>query len=129
MALDVKEIVRIVAPEFQNIPDSELDNWVEIFKPYVSKKQFGNLYNQALAYLICHKMKVAGLGEDDGLGSVSDAIRVGSYSEGSRSVSFAGLGTGGSADDEFKLTPYGVQYVTLKRCVVVPITINGSQYA
>lgn len=120
--MTVIEIIRLVAPEFESVSDVELEEWIEFAKPFVSKKQFGKLYNHAIAYLICHKMKSAGLGVDDGMGSYSDAVRFSSYSEGSRSVSFNGVG---ASDDELRLTPYGMQYLNLRKSVIVPITISN----
>lgn len=122
--MTVIDMIRLIAPEFDNTSDNELEQWIEFATPFVSKKQFGKLYNQALALFICHKMKVANLGEDNGMGTFADAVRFSSYSEGSRSVSFNG-GINGSADDELKLTPYGLQYISLRKMVVVPITSSG----
>lgn len=122
--MTVIDMIRLIAPEFNNVSDVELEDWIEFTKPFVSKKQFGKLYNQALALLICHKMKVANLGVDDGMGTFADAVRFSSYSEGSRSVSFNN-GRNGTADDELSLTPYGLQYIALRKMVVVPITSSG----
>lgn len=124
--MTVIDMIRLIAPEFDNVPDTDLELWIEFALPFVSKKQFGKLYNQALALFICHKMKVANLGENsnDGMGTFADAVRFSSYSEGSRSVSFNN-GINGSADDELKLTPYGLQYIALRKMVVVPITSSG----
>lgn len=124
--MTVIDMIRLIAPEFDSVSDVDLDQWIEFAKPFVSKKQFGKLYNQALALFICHKMKVANLGDgaNDGMGTFADAVRFSSYSEGSRSVSFNN-GRSGSADDELSLTPYGLQYIALRKMVVVPITSSG----
>lgn len=122
--MTVIEMIRLIAPEFDWTSEADLEQWIEFAKPFVSKKQFGKLYNQALALFICHKMKVAGLGENDGMGTFADAVRFSSYSEGSRSVSFNN-GRSGTADDELTLTPYGLQYIALRKMVVVPITSSG----
>ena len=124
--MTVIDMIRLIAPEFDNVSDVDLEQWIEFVKPFVSKKQFGKLYNQAMALLICHKMKVANLGVDDGMGTFADAVRFSSYSEGSRSVSFNN-GRSGTADDELTLTPYGLQYIALRKMVVVPITSSGLQ--
>lgn len=121
--MTVIDIIRLIAPEFDNVSDVDLEEWIDFAKPLVSKKQFGKLYNHALAYIICHKLKSCGYGIDDGMGSYSDAVRFSSYSEGSRSVSFNGLG---SSDDDLRLTPYGIQFINLRRSVVIPITIAGA---
>ena len=123
--MTVIDMIRLIGPEFDNVSDVDLEQWIEFALPFVSKKQFGKLYNQALALFICHKMKVANLGDsNNGMGTFADAVRFSSYSEGSRSVSFNN-GINGSADDELKLTPYGLQYIALRKMVVVPITSSG----
>jgi hypothetical protein len=74
------EIFRLVATEFKDVDDAEVEKWVELSKPFVSKKKFGNTYNHALAYLAAHKLKMAGYG-DNTMGKVDDALRVSSFSE------------------------------------------------
>ena len=61
---------------------------MELSKPFVSKKKFGNTYNHALAYLAAHKLKMAGYG-DNTMGKVDDALRVSSFSEGDASIGFS----------------------------------------
>lgn len=126
--MTVIEIVRLVAPEFDEISDGVLEQWIEICKPLVSKKQFGKLYEQALAYLICHKLKMTGEGENalGALGSVSTAFSVGSVSDGGTSISFSGAGqSNATTDAEFALTVYGAQFLHIRKSVIVPIHISG----
>lgn len=124
------EIIRIVGTEFSSVTDEALEQWIEIVKPMVSRKQFGKLYEQALAYLVCHKMKMAGNGENplgEGLGNISAiGFAVGSVSEGGSSISFgASQGSNLTPDAELALTGYGLQYLTLRRLVIVPIHVSG----
>ena len=68
---------------------------------------FGKLYDQALALLTAHRLKMAGYG-DSTYGTVGDTLRIGSYSEGETSVSFTvNQGTNLLVDAELALTPYG----------------------
>ena len=57
------EHIRLIGKEFKDTSDDELMLWIEMVRPMVSKKQFGKLYDQAIAFLVCHKMKMAGHGE------------------------------------------------------------------
>ena len=96
----------------------------------VSKKQFGKLYEQAIAYLVCHKLKMAGHGENPlgELGAIGIGFAVGSVSEGGSSVSFgANQSSNLAADAELGLTVYGVQFLQLRRMVIVPIHCSGEQ--
>lgn len=122
------EIIRLVGEEFKSVADDTLEKWIEIVRPMVSRKQFGKLYEQAIAYLVCHKMKMAGLGENPlgELGTIGIGFAVGSVSEGGSSISFgANQSSNLAADAELGLTVYGVQYLQIRRSVIVPIHCSG----
>lgn len=122
------EIIRVAGSEFDAVSDSDLAAWIDIVRPMVSRKQFGNLYEQALAYLVCHKMKLSGLGDTviDGINPFTSSAGVLSVSEGGSSISFGNSqSTNLSADAELGLTVYGVQYLQLRRMVIVPIHCGG----
>ena len=78
------QYIRLIGKEFISLTDAELHLWVEMVRPMVSRKQFGKLYEQAIAYLVCHKLKMAGYGENPlgeacpraGAASASGRIRV-----------------------------------------------------
>lgn len=126
--MTVIETIRLVGSEFKDVPDTELEQWIELVSPMVSKKQFGKLYEQALAYLVCHKMKMTGKGENPlgELGTIGIGFAVGSVSEGGSSISFgANQSSNIATDAELGLTAYGVQYLSLRRMVIVPIRCNG----
>lgn len=122
------DIIRLVASEFSGIPDEKLSQWIEIARPMVSRKQFGNLYEQGLAYLVCHMMKMSGLGDNPlgDLGTVGVGFAIGSVSEGGSSISFgASQSSNLAADAELGLTAYGVHYLQIRRSVIVPIHVSG----
>lgn len=134
------QIFRIVAQEFAAIPDDDtvdeetgattigVNTYLELYADQISQKRFGNLYEKALAYLTAHKLKMQGLGsdKDGGIGTIADALRVSSYSEGETSISF---GTSQAAnlevDGEYALTIYGIEFLAIKRSVIVPIINAG----
>ena len=128
--MTVIEIIRLVALEFRSVEQDKLAMFVEIVRPMVSKKQFGKLYEQALAYLVCHKLKMAGYGENPlgEMGAIGIGFAVGSVSEGGSTVSFgANQSSNLATDAELGLTAYGVQYLQLRRSVIVPIHCAGEQ--
>ena len=107
-----------------------MDQWIEMVKPMVSKKQFGKLYEHAIAYIVCHKMKMAGLGDSSlgDLGKVGNGFSVSSVSDGGSSISFANNGAGNLATDaEYGMTSYGTQYLQLRKMCVVPIHVSGEE--
>ena len=119
------QIFRLVANEFADVTDETVNQWIELTEPLISKKRFGKLYEQALALLTAHRLKLAGFG-DTTLGTIGDSLRVGSYSEGETSVSFTvSQSTNLLADAELALTAYGLSYLTLRRLVIIPIRSAG----
>ena len=126
--MEATKIIRLIGGEFHDVSDEDLGDWIKVVRPMVSKKQFGRLYEQALAYLVCHKMKMSGLGESplEELGNIGIGFAVSSVSEGGSSVSF-GVNQGAviAKDAELGLTSYGVQYLSLRRLAIIPIRCAG----
>lgn len=119
------ELFRMNAGEFADVSDSDVLKWIRIVRPLISKKRFGRLYQQAIVLLAAHKMKLAGLG-DNTTGSIGDVMRVSSYSEGEVSVSYGvAQNINATVDAEYTLTIYGLQYLNLRRLVIVPIVVSG----
>lgn len=131
--MPVHDYVRMIGPEFNTVGDDVICDWIEFCRPFVSKKQFGNMFNQAMAYFVCHRMKMAGLGVNilSGMtGSSSGDIGTGysatSVSDGGTSISFASSGVGNTTTDaELAQTVYGAQFLQIRKMVVVPIHISG----
>ena len=51
--------------------DAKVSQWLELTAPLISKRVFGKLYDQALALLTAHRLKMAGYG-DNSYGTVGD---------------------------------------------------------
>lgn len=125
------QIIRLIGGEFASVSLETLEQWIEIVRPMVSRKQFGKLYEQALAYLVCHKLKMSNLGENPlgPLGQIGVGFSLGSVSEGGSSISFgAGQSSNLAPDAELGLTVYGLQFLSLRRQVIVPIHISCEPY-
>lgn len=132
--MGILAIVRIVAPEFSSVVDDTVNSWITLTKPLVSAKKFGDLYNQAVALLTCHRMKLSGQFEaatEGGSGvaeimNLANTGKVTSYSEGDVSIGFSAGSSAGStsSSDYYATTPYGQQYLELLRGLVVPINIR-----
>lgn len=122
---DAVKIFRMVATEFETLDDDTVKSWIDLTAPLISRKVFGKLYAQALALLTAHRLKMAGQGNNR-YGTVGDSLRIGSYTEGSTSISFSvSQGTNLTVDAELALTQYGLEYLTLRRLVVIPIRSAG----
>jgi hypothetical protein len=132
------EIFRLVATEFGGITDDAVEVWIELTKPLVSKRRFRNLWSQAVALLAAHRMKMANAGTADGLDPMGDVgsigvgniMRVANYSEGETSIGFNGnIAQYTETNAELALTPYGVQYLSLRRMRIMAITSAGEPNA
>ena len=100
---------------------------MELYSDQISRKRFGKSYDKALAYLTAHKLKMSGYGDIDATGNIADSLRVSSYSEGETSISFStNQGANLQSDAEFALTIYGLEFLTLRRNVIIPI-ISASE--
>ena len=126
--MEALEIVRMIAKEFDSVENSEVEKYIELEKPNISKKVFGSSYEKALALLAAHRMKMNGYGSSE-YGTIADSIHMTSFSEGESSVTFSHSQANNSqVDGEYTLTTYGLQFLTLKRNMVIPIRVGGEGY-
>ena len=121
--MTVLETVRLIGHEFSDVSDETVNKYIELVSPMVSRKKFGKLYTQAIAYLVCHQLKTIGLGANSAFGSIDDAMRVASYSEGGTSVSFSSPQSSAQQDGELALTIYGLKFIELRKLVIMTINI------
>jgi len=133
---DVLKIFRRIASEFKAIADDEVTEWIELTAPLVSKRRFMNLWAQALALLTAHRMKMSNVGADAGAATDSNELNsvrmmgVANYSEGEVSIGFnTNLASLTGADAELAMTPYGIQYLSLRRMRIAPIVSAGEPNA
>ena len=133
MALtSVLSIFRIVAPGFKGIDDETVNLWIELTDPLVSRRRFGRLHSQALAFLTAHRMYLADIGHEDeemvdglNLGNLAagKTRHISSFSEGKVSISFnhdqGDLDTEGDA--YYGLSKYGIEFLKLRRKRVVSL--------
>ncbi|MCI8627776.1 MAG: DUF4054 domain-containing protein [Lachnospiraceae bacterium] len=61
--MEALELIRATMTEFSEVEEDTIKVFLTLAEPLVGKKRFGKFYQQALAYLTAHKMKLAGLGE------------------------------------------------------------------
>ena len=132
--LEVLETFRLLAPKFEETVDTTVKQWIVLTKPLVCPDRFRRVYDQALALRTAHRMKLAGVGvtiEDplDGIGDIAlgNFMRVNNYSEGQTAIGFNhNIGQYLEDDAELALTEYGIQYMTLRDSMIVPIISSGA---
>lgn len=138
--MEALQIFRIVASEFNDIPDEDVTDpesgkvtaygvktYLELYSDQISQKRFGKTYQKALAYLTAHKLKMNGYGNTEN-GTIGDSLRVSSYSEGETSVSYStNQQSNLQVDAEYALTVYGLEFLTLRRNAIIPIVSAGER--
>ncbi|MCD8364445.1 MAG: DUF4054 domain-containing protein [Clostridiales bacterium] len=127
-----KEIIRLMYTEFASVDDDTLDAIIALCRPLVSKVKFKGQYEWAVALVAAHKMKLQGYGDsliDSGV-TLASANGLASVSEGNTSISFDTSTTSLASTDpetaEYAKTIYGLQFLTLRRQMVMNIVIDGS---
>lgn len=122
------EIVRLLAKEFDTVNDETVQKYIMLEEPNISKKVFGSSYEKALALLAAHRMKMNGFGSTE-YGTIAESVHMTSFSEGESSVTFAhNQANNSQVDGEYTLTTYGLQFLSLKRTVIIPIMVGGERY-
>ena len=126
------DILRTIAPEFKAVSDEEVQKFLVLCVPLVSKKRFWELYDQALALLAAHRMKLSGLGVSviggsSGEGGAAAGFQLASVAEASVNVSFNTANINTATDSWYALTPYGLEFLNLRRLLIMPITSAGER--
>ena len=126
------DILRTTAPEFKAVSDEQVQKFLELCVPLVSKSRFGKLYDQALALLAAHRMKLSGLGVSaiggfSGEGGAAAGFQLASVAEASVNVSFNTANINTATDSWYALAPYGLEFLNLRRLLIMPITSAGER--
>ena len=114
------ENIKSLFPEFSAVSDQRIDNFVEIAKLSVAEKVWGSSFGTGVSYLTAHLLKRAGVG--GGVqGGTSNPGTVSSEKVGELQRSYALPNfSGGSAEDGLlSTTSYGIEYLRLRRQVLV----------
>ncbi len=125
------EIIRATMNEFAGVDDDTVNVYIALAEQLISERKFGKLYQQALACLAAHRMKLDGygtsmFGSGDSALAVANSIGISSVSEGGSSVSFSNSqSTNTEADAEYGLTIYGMRFLQLRRSCIVRVASKG----
>jgi len=106
----IEEILDVIAP---SIPDDATRAiFVSLAKNEVSERTFGDLYNQAVAYLTAHNIILSQGASTTSLGSGSIKRK----KAGQEEIEYHAPSAGAAAVG-LSLTPFGQKYIDLKRIV------------
>lgn len=115
MAVDKAYIVGSIGSEFASVTEQQVTNLVALAALQVSQRVWGDLYDPAVAYLVCHMLKLDQL---KGKGAVTFE-RLGDLSR-----SFSGPRTDRSGDD-LDHTSYGRRFKEMRSMVASGPIVRG----
>ena len=119
----VLQLFRLFAAEFTDMDDAIVNTWIELTMPMVDCKQFASLYEQAVAYLTAHRIKMSqksdGEAANDGNGGIAG---ISSYSEGGVSISYNTPNLT-QLERQEEATIYGLQYLAIREQMVTSVVI------
>lgn len=118
------KMFRVLAPDLQSATDDVVLAMRNIVAPTISKSKFGDLYEQALAYLIAHKLTVQNIISEQGAaateltagGIISEKEGDLSRSYGSKQSNVAG---GSCYMDSLQKTAYGQEFLNIRNMRIV----------
>lgn len=119
------ELFRKIAPELDTLDDEEVNDVLCFIGDIVSKKQFGKVYDRAVALLTAHQLTLQNIIRNDENGGAATSITAGAVTserEGDLQRSYGGVSSSSNAaDDLLKKTVYGLQYLALRDLFIVPV--------
>lgn len=119
----VSDLMPVIARQYDG--DSRIDTVTEMVAQRVTASAFGNLYTQAMTYLVAHVLTMLdrGYAESGGTGTSStggaSVGTVSSKSAGDLSIAYAGVANAATlvtslGDAELAQTPYGLAYLGIR---------------
>lgn len=122
------ELFRLLAPDLADVKEDMIIAMRNLCEPMLNKKRFGELYEQALAYLVAHRLSYMNIIAESGAGSsTATANSLVSEKEGDLARSFSSPGAGtGSYVDNLDKTAYGMEFKRIRdMCIVSIVTRFG----
>lgn len=113
----ILEIFKKIAPEFKDMPDAEVEDWMQISSPFVSQKRFIDLYEQALAYYTAHMIKLSKqpTNTDNGTSNATKG-HILKEKEGDLEVQYSDVSSKLNITDiELGQTSYGRQFIIISK--------------
>lgn len=120
------KLFRLLAPDLSTVDDETVIIMLELCGPMISKERFGDLYDQALVYLVAHRLLYTNLIANGGAGSAKlISGHIVSEKEGDLARSFGSVsGNGNGATsyiDNLDKTSYGLEFKRIRDMCILPI--------
>lgn len=124
-------LFRLLAPDLSSVDDEQILAMRLLCEPMLNKERFGDLYEQALVYLVAHRLSYTNSIATGGAGSTGlIAGNIVSEKEGDLARSFgSAIGGGNGATsymDSLDKTAYGLEFKRIRdMCIFTVVTRFG----
>lgn len=114
----ILELIRKIAPEFNEMNDDELTGFIDVYADLVSKKYFGKHYNKAVGFLVAHQLTLFNIANNSEAGAADSSLIAGDVlmeKEGDLQRQYGNVNTSDSETDNLlNKTYYGKMFIALR---------------
>lgn len=115
---EILELIRKIAPEFNDVADEELEDFIDVYADLVSERYFGKHYNKAVAFLVTHQLTLFNIANSSEAGAGDSSLIAGDVlmeKEGDLQRQYGNVNTSNSeADSLLNKTYYGKMFISLR---------------
>lgn len=114
----ILNLIRKIAPEFNEIADEKLEGFIDVYANLVSERYFGKHYNKAVAFLVAHQLTLFNIANSSEAGAGDSSLIAGDVlmeKEGDLQRQYGNVNTSNSeADSLLNKTYYGKMFISLR---------------
>lgn len=115
---EILELIRKIAPEFNDVADEEMEDFIDVYADLVSERYFGKHYNKAVAFLVVHQLTLFNIANSSEAGAGDSSLIAGDVlmeKEGDLQRQYGNVNTSNSeADSLLNKTYYGKMFISLR---------------
>lgn len=115
---EILELIRKIAPEFNDVADEELEGFIDVYADLVSERYFGKHYNKAVVFLVAHQLTLFNIVNSSEAGAGDSSLIAGDVlmeKEGDLQRQYGNVNTSNSeADSLLNKTYYGKMFISLR---------------
>ncbi len=115
---EILELIRKIAPEFNDVADEEMEDFIDVYADLVSERYFGKHYNKAVAFLVAHQLTLFNIANSSEAGAGDSSLIAGDVlmeKEGDLQRQYGNVNTSNSeADSLLNKTYYGKMFISLR---------------
>lgn len=114
----ILDLIRKIAPEFNEITDEKLEGFIDVYANLVSKRYFGKHYNKAIAFLVAHQLTLLNIASNSEAGAGDISLIAGDVlmeKEGDLQRQYGNVNTSNSETNSLlNKTYYGKMFISLR---------------